>query len=463
MIAFVFLGLVLQNAGAATRFEDVARALMDTSDQAQVVTQDRIRTELEYKVALGSLYDPTLRASFWDRYRGDFQTRRLDVSVLQRTGIWGINFLGGYRFGRGYFAPYETGYETQDSGEARFGVEIPLLRNGWTDSFRTSLRKGEISVSLSEYQEQVQRLELLRQLGVRYWEWFVNAQRFRVSKELLDLALVRQEKIRIRVVRGDLAKIEELEGDRTILQRRSLLAQAERNFTRVRLDLDAFLSQKSAQKNTQNSTEALNLGIDSLPPLDLDLPKPETLTGAGIEIDQHPEVLRQNALLDQARLDADLAKNQFLPKLDLALNLSQDFGTPVSRLGQPSGDAGISFEFPIPSRAASARTSQMEAMVIRQDAQVSLARTRIGNSVEDAKIALGLAHERALLASQELELSKTLVEMENKRFLNGDSNLLLLNLREQNYAEAEIRRIEAFSDFRRSANDLNVALGRLEF
>jgi hypothetical protein len=46
-------------------------------------------------------------------------------------------------------------------------------------------------------------------------------------------------------------------------------------------------------------------------------------------------------------------------------------------------------------------------------------------------------------------------------FLAGDSNLLLLNIREQNLAEAEIRRFEAFSDFERSANDFRVSIGAL--
>jgi len=104
----------------------------------------------------------------------------------------------------------------------------------------------------------------------------------------------------------------------------------------------------------------------------------------------------------------------------------------------------------------------MRAMTIKQDAQISLSRRRVENSVIDAQVALRLAGDRARISNEELDLAKKLVDMENKRFLNGDSNLLLLNLREQNYAEAELRKVEAFSDLKRSRNELNVASGRIE-
>ncbi|NDG84195.1 MAG: hypothetical protein EBX52_04050, partial [Proteobacteria bacterium] len=208
------------------------------------------------------------------------------------------------------------------------------------------------------------------------------------------------------------------------------------------------------------SANPLSLETNDLPALDSSLPaEAEEKT----DLDQHPEIKRQETLLQQSRLDADLASNQFLPKLDLALNLSQDYGNAVYGLSKARSEAGVLFEFPIPSRSATARTSQMRALVLKQDAQVSLARSRVENAVTDAKAALRLARDRAGISNQELSLSRTLVQMENKRFLNGDSNLLLLNLREQNFAEAEIRQIEAFSDLRRSQNELNVALGRLEF
>jgi outer membrane protein TolC len=206
----------------------------------------------------------------------------------------------------------------------------------------------------------------------------------------------------------------------------------------------------------------MNLDLTSLPPVGELSGLNLNLGDTPVDLDHHPEIERQNSLLEQARLDTRLAENQFLPKLDLAFNLSQDLGNPNYALSKAKNEAGILFEFPIPSRSAAARTSQMRAMTLKQDAQISISRKRVENAVTDAQVAFRLAGDRARISSEELDLAKKLVDMENKRFLNGDSNLLLLNLREQNYSEAELRKVEAFSDLKRSRNELNVAAGRIE-
>ena len=138
-------------------------------------------------------------------------------------------------------------------------------------------------------------------------------------------------------------------------------------------------------------------------------------------------------------------------------------GTPIPSMNPAQSEAGVSFEFPIPSRAAQARKAQATSVLIRQEAQLDLTRIRIRNQIEEARNALNLSMDRMSIAGKELDLARTLVQMENKRFLNGDSNLITLNIREQNLAEAEIRRFEAYAEYRRSWNDFRVARGELEW
>jgi outer membrane protein TolC len=195
-------------------------------------------------------------------------------------------------------------------------------------------------------------------------------------------------------------------------------------------------------------------------PSKLKIPTP--IETPGSETD-HPESKRQHLLMKQAEIDRDVADNQFLPKLDLSLNVSKDLGTPVNTLNTAQNEAGVSFEFPLPSRAARARKSQANSALIRQEAQSDITRTRIRNLIIEARATLGLAIERMSLASGELDLARSLVQMETKRFLNGDSNLITLNIREQNLAEAEIRKIESYSEYRRSLNDFKVARGELNW
>ena len=451
---------VMPESEAALRFGELADRFFGESDQAVIVEQDRRRVDQEYSLALGSFYDPTLRASYFNQFRGYYVNRRSDVSLLQRTPLWGTQLLLGYRNGQGLFPVYEGKYQTQDQGEVRFGIEIPILRNGWIDPFRGAIQKGEWAQELAKVQEKSQKLDLLRQLGVRYWDWYTQGKRLAVADEILKLSLDRQDKIKSRVERGDIARIELLEGDRIILQRRSIRAAQERNFIKSKLDLEAFItSPTAASKPSLDLTEIPEyLEISKAPeihPIETEAPPGPDLA--------HPEIERQAVIMKQAEIDQKVARNQFLPKLDLSVNVSKDLGSQVSSLSPAENEAGLVFEFPIPSRAAQARTSQANAAAIRQEAQVDLTRVRIRNQIEEARNALRLSRERMILAAKELDLAKDLVQMENKRFLNGDSNLITLNIREQNLAEAEIRRFEAFAEYRRSWNDFRVARGELEW
>lgn len=446
-------------AEAVQHFSDIAGRILTRSDLKTQIESDRERLFLEYQVAVGNQFDPLLKAKYFDQFRGDYIQRRTEFGVAQRLSLWGSSMELGYTKGEGAFADYDGKYQTQDGGSLRARFDLPLLRNGSTDSLRAALKKGVISKEVSELQQQSQSLDLLRQIGTRYWEWYLNGNRLRVAEKILKLAEDRQEKIRVRVERGDIAKIEEMEGDRTILQRKAALAQSQRTFTRARLDLENFLSDRTEQ--------VPELSISELPEMDI-LPRDgrkqdDWKTSETDDAESHPEVRRQRLILEQVTIDRDLASNQFLPKLDLSMNAGQNLGTPVYGLSKFRMDGGIYFEFPIPSRAAGARISQAEAQWIKQEATTTLARLRIKNQITDAGVALGLALERLKYALSELELAKKLVDLESKRFLGGDSNLLLLNIREQNLAEAEIRKYEAFSELKRSENDLRAAQGRLDW
>jgi cobalt-zinc-cadmium efflux system outer membrane protein len=451
--------LMITPAGATLRFSDLADRFFADSDQSIVVEQDRERIAQEYSLALGSFYDPVLKASYFNQFRGYYINRRSDISLLQRTSLWGTQFLVGYRRGTGNYALYEGYRETEDRGEVRFGLEIPLLRNGFIDTFRGAIQKGEWAEELSRAQEKSQKLELLRQLGVRYWDWFTQGRRLKVAEELLNLSVDRQDKIKVRVDRGDIARIELLEGDRIVLQRKATRAQQERNFIKSKLDLEAFVTSPALQGKIK---------VDAVEIPEYSYPDAATLSRFPVldthEIEtNHPESRRQEIILKQAQIDQKVARNQFLPKLDLSLNVSKDMGTPVKSLSPAENEAGVTFEFPLPSRAAQARKAQAATVVIRQEAQLDLTRVRIRNQIEEARNALNLSIERMGIAAHEAELARELVKMENKRFLNGDSNLITLNIREQNLAEAEIRRFESYSEYRRSLNDFKVARGELDW
>jgi hypothetical protein len=68
------------------------------------------------------------------------------------------------------------------------------------------------------------------------------------------------------------------------------------------------------------------------------------------------------------------------------------------------------------------------------------------------------AVRRAQVTRRELRVAHQLAEAELKRFELGESNLLLVNLREQASAEADIRAVDALLDVQRALAEFRLVV-----
>ncbi len=81
-------------------------------------------------------FDTRLRADGRSDALGFYENDRLDVELEQPTRLWGSTFSGGYRVGKGDFAVYDGEEKTNDAGELRLGVKVPLLQGREIDKRR---------------------------------------------------------------------------------------------------------------------------------------------------------------------------------------------------------------------------------------------------------------------------------------------------------------------------------------
>jgi outer membrane protein, heavy metal efflux system len=70
--------------------------------------------------------------------------------------------------------------------------------------------------------------------------------------------------------------------------------------------------------------------------------------------------------------------------------------------------------------------------------------------IRDAASAVRTAHDRANLATDEVKVALDLADAERERFRLGDSTLFTVNLREQAAVDAELREVNAVSDYLRA-------------
>lgn len=66
------------------------------------------------------------------------------------------------------------------------------------------------------------------------------------------------------------------------------------------------------------------------------------------------------------------------------------------------------------------------------------------------------------VVAQEVKAADDLARGEAKRFDLGDSNLIFVNLREQNAADAKVREIEALQDYQKAFVAFEATLARIQ-
>lgn len=425
-------------ASTPLTLDEVVRAASDRSPVVIAALADLDGARGDQRAADGA-FDPTLRAAGL-LAGGGYPGQRVDVLVEQPTPLWGASVFAGYRVGLGKVPDYDGKLLTNQHGEVRGGLRVPLLRDGPIDRRRAATRRADLGVTVAELGLKQQRLEVVRLASQRYWDWVAAGARVSLTRAWLDLATSRDGDLAERVRRGDIPALERSENERSILQRRAQLTAASRALAEAANELAIFLRDPSGATITPPSSR-LPASIPEPAALGLDPARAAEATPA-----RRPDLARIEAQRAQARVDVALAKNQRLPALDVLGVASKDLGAGDASRGKPVFEASMLLEVPIPGRAPAGRAQAAEAVAGKLDAQARLARDRAVAEIRNAVVAMETAAERARLADRELDVARSLAEAELARFRLGESNLLLVNLREQASLEAALRHVDALAD-----------------
>jgi len=370
---------------------------------------------------------------------GFYETRILEALLEQPTPYRGTRFFGGWRRGDGLFPLQEEKRETQSAGELLFGVSTPLLRDGSIDAARAGIQRAQIDVRAE--QARVERIRLLVQQSAvaQLMKWEAASRKRAVRQQLLDLALVRDQAIRDQVEIGEKAKVDIVDNQRLIASRRAGVIAARQAESEEAVNLSLYW------RNEQ--------GSPSVPaPLEDDRLLLSTLLGARPTIAEavgsHPAVRIFQRALDAEGVTQRLSENQLLPQLDLAVSVSKDLGHGSKTKDQAEFRVGAFLEYPFQNRKARGdlASSQAKISAIRQDLRLATDSLRASAMVADNNIRQ--INERLERLRERLDRSLEMQKAETDRVELKLSDLLRLNLREQDVAAAETALIDARLELR---------------
>jgi outer membrane protein TolC len=263
---------------------------------------------------------------------------------------------------------------------------------------------------------------------------------------------------------GDIPVFERKDNLRTVLLRQSALLQADLELKARETQLAVFISSELLQKKVASSSMS-DKNIESrwfVPQQTSEFKKPvdELMKRA---LNDRPEFAAIATQLAQLNIDKDLQQNQFLPKLDLKAEYSKDSGLGGTKLDDDNTTVSLQFQVPLQYRNIKGQRDQVSANIRKVEFERQLLERQWRAELAALQKNLEVSTERRELSIQEYELAQQLESGERTRFKQGDTNVLIVNLREQASAEASLRIIETTADVLRAYASMQVRLGKIPF
>jgi outer membrane protein, heavy metal efflux system len=404
-------------------------------------------------------FDPRLRAGTDQAVMGATTYRVHTFELTQATPLWGSRWSLGYERSDGPLPIYKLQDLTAEQGEAFVGLELPLLKDGWTDDKRTRIKVREKQTSAHQEALLLQKLEIQLKASESYWNWVSAKRKLDIAGELVKNAELRDAGIKERVRVGDFPAIERTDNQRLVVSRTSVVIAAERAFQKASLDLSLFLRNEQGEPLYPKALDCPSV-----------FPEPSVVPALVTEM-KHPLIQQLHWQSEEWLVQETYFKVQQLPKLDLKLKGTQPFGPyrypeKLSALGttkNPSLDlkVGLQFEMPLLLREARGKAQSATAKRIQIDAKAQLEVEKLSVLTKNSVQAVQAALKRLELARSELLMAQALERAEKMRTDQGDSSILILNIREQNTWEAANREVDALTEYFRSLAQYTYAAAKL--
>jgi outer membrane protein TolC len=301
-----------------------------------------------------------------------------------------------------------------------------------------------------------QRVEVARLAAQRYWAWVAAGQRVSIAEQLLRIAVERDEGLAERVAHGDLAPYERSDNARAIEQRKAQVTTAQRGLEQAAIELSLLLRDAAGRPLLPDAAQ-----------LPAALPEPVPTGGLlardlALAKENRVELRRFELQAKSSDIEHTYANNQLRPAFDLQLAGSADLGRSMPMrpdLSQPVLELSLMIELPLQTRLMRGRAQAAYAQAERARIQQGYAGDVISAEVQDAHSAVRAATERFEASRNEVTLARALEDGERIRFEQGDSQLLIVNMREQQTAEARLREVDALLDYQRALAAMKAARG----
>lgn len=367
-------------------------------------------------------------------------------SELKIPGWFGIEVKTGYDAAYGLNINPEN--NIPENGIYYLGISIPVLKNMLMDKKRAELFTARLFVKASQQERLLMLNDLLLDAVQSYYNWCEAEQIKSIYEEALQTAMVRYRATVRTHELGDRAAIDTTEALTQYQQRLFQLNEAELNAQKARLIVSNFLWQSdnipyslpdSIQPQPIDSAFINPLICAPLDSLDM------LLSQISVE---HPLINQYTIKLKQLDIERRLKKEGLKPTLNINYNLLSpgffNYTSPDNRVFTNYYKFGFNFSMPLTFAQGRGELQQTRLKITDTKLQLTQKQRELETKLIGIYTEMNILKRQINLYRETLKNYKTLQKGETRRFDIGESNLFLVNTRENTAITAEQKLIELY-------------------
>lgn len=405
-------------------------------------------------------FDPVLQFAYDEKTFDKKNYYTVKEGYLKLPTTLGLDFKAGFESVTGDRVNPET--STPLSGLAVAGVSIPLGRNLLIDDRRATLRQARLFREQAKAEQDKMVLKFLFQATKDYAEWLFRQNRVDFLREGYRMADERYKAVKERVLQGDLAGIDTTEAVIALRSRAISLAQAETDLLNAQLFIAAYLWDENGRP--------LELNASVRPVADrsaLTLFSPDSIQQ---QLEKarfsHPEVRKLLSKIEQIKVERSLARNNLLPAIQLNLNAIQTWPANQDLLNttfiQQNYKVGASLYLPLFLRKERGKLRMVNYKLLDQQWELDLTRRQVEIGIREASNDYQLVLSNLALQRQLVLDYIRLRDGEQIRFDNGESNFFMVNTREVQMIDSQVKLAEMEAKQLKASAGLWFAAGKFE-
>ena len=438
LVLFCSTNLLAQTDSLLLTYEQYLQQIYQNHPIAKQINIQRDVAAEYLKKARGG-FDPKVGAD-WNFKSFDKKNYYNILNAYLKVPVWSdISIEAGYNYTDGTYLNPEN--NLPQAGQAYIGVNVPLLKGLWTSERRTTLQQSKLLLGASEVEIQALLNDLLYKAGKTYWDWVKVYNELLVVEGSLEAAKTQFEATKSSFIQGDKPAVDTLKSFIQIQERSVLLGNKLIEVQNAARLVSSYLwSEEEKPLLLQEGMYPVGLQQLAMQPLEQDL-----LENSLNQLQDHPNILMYDFELKNLDLERKLKANNLMPKLDLKynflsteqVNFFPNAATPVENY-----KLGVKFTMPIFIRKERADLElvklKIRATSYKQDAKRRDLQIKVENYFNEVQnFALQTTGIEEMVANY-----ATLLEVERVKFSIGESSIFMVNTRENQLLDAQMKLIK---------------------